>query len=486
MDSGFRRAEKFLEQYRHDYLDLLDRLQQAARKARETLGPSVIHDIYGRGHGLQVASPFKDARKIAFKARRDYGRVTNETIAKLNDIIGLTVVVQYPDQVEPLRKALRKFLGNAIKVASQETHRDRNGYFASHVVYSKRCVTEDLRCEVQIKTLLHNAWSAKMHDLTYKPIGMLDPRLRALMGSIASTLESLESQSQLIRDMIKAGWNVEQDTRRLAREEIFSDLLRWNHELWKSSGVEAEALRLKVRIEEAEAWIAQEPTESARFDELIAAVKQCCSDPERIRFGWLFAGRIATLRPDREMIRFFISQVDQWLDTASHQIVGGKARGEEVGAVPLMLYVMGELDLAIDYSDQILADSNFNCLDADRRVSIAFNRSNFLVEREYHYPSADKSQRDQIKSEALATAQDIETADVPGAEAGAADLRGLVAITFADTMDEVREGIRLCMNAAQHSPADEQDLSEAYADLNVRLGWRRYFELEILGGATAM
>ena len=486
MDSGFRRAERFLEQYGIEYRDLLARVRQAADKAREALGPGAVHHIYSRGDDAKSGSPFKDARKIAFKARRDHGRVTAETIVQLNDIIGLTVVVQYPDQVDPLRKALRKFLGNAIGVASTETHKDKGGYFATHVVYRKRYGTEELRCEVQIKTLLHDAWSAKMHDLTYKPSGMLDPRLGALMASIASTLASLESQSEMIRDMIKAGWNVEEDTRKLAREAIFNDLLRWNHELWKGCDFEAEANALKQRIEDSESWIREEsPEKSARFKDLTDIVRQCCSSPDKVRFGWLLAGRIATLRPDRYLVRFFMSQADQWLDAAPRQIAGNTAGGKEVQAVPLMFYAMGELDLAIDYSDQILEDARFNCLDPNRRMRIAFNRANFSVEREYHYPSPDKSQRDQIKADALASAEAIMVAAVDDAETSAADLRGMVAITFADTMEEVRDGIRQCMSAVPLSPQDEQDISEAYADLNVRLGWRRYFELEVRRSASA-
>jgi len=133
--------------------------------------------------------------------------------------VGLTLVVSYPDQIDDVIHVLEEELKHAsIIIEERENHQRKNGYFATHLVCRGVQGVEILKCEIQLKTLLHDAWSAKMHDLTYKPVGMLDPRLAALMASIADTIDSVENQSQLIRGMIKASWNVEEKARRAARQ----------------------------------------------------------------------------------------------------------------------------------------------------------------------------------------------------------------------------------------------------------------------------
>src|SRR5262249_42078249 len=139
-----------------------------------------------------------------------------------------------------------------MSVSKPEVHENRAGYWATHIVCSSRFGAERLNCEIQVKTILHDAWSAKMHDLTYKPIGVLDPKLNQLMASVATTIESLEKQSVLIRDMIKANWNVEEKTRRAARHEVFTTLLAYGEEFWRDAGTELNELREEIEAATAE------------------------------------------------------------------------------------------------------------------------------------------------------------------------------------------------------------------------------------------
>ena len=165
--------------------------------------------------------------------------------------MGLTVVVKYPDKIPVVIDAIRNGLkSKKIKVGRDEVHVDKDGYFATHVVCSGLFTGENLNCEIQLKSLLHDAWSAKMHDLTYKPTGVLDPKLNALMASVARTIESLEEQSILIRDMIKANWNVEEKTRRAARHELFASMLAYGADPWRTkAGPKLDALRLEIKTQ---------------------------------------------------------------------------------------------------------------------------------------------------------------------------------------------------------------------------------------------
>jgi len=60
-----------------------------------------------------------------------------------------------------------------------------------------------VKCEVQIKTLLEEAFDAKSHDLVYKPGKHIPaPRLKAQFATLASALKTIDSQSEFLKDLI--------------------------------------------------------------------------------------------------------------------------------------------------------------------------------------------------------------------------------------------------------------------------------------------
>jgi len=468
---------EYLERYGPDYSKLFKHVKEAADAAHEDLGPTVIASVYGRPEGSM--GPFKDPRKVAAKLRKS-GNLSASAFLKLNDIIGLTVVIQYPDQRRAVLQAIRRGLTrHGVKMGSPETHENKKGYFGHHEICRKTYGTDTLKCEVQIKTLLHDAWAKKMHDLTYKPGGKLDRRLAALMEAGSVTIESLEQQSLLIRNLIQANWDVEKEARRLARESVFKEMLDYSGKLWEGTPAAARIQELHEEIEKATPWLAGVPADSDRLQRLMARIGDCCSDPQVVRFGWMLAGRLATLRPDWRIVRSCALITDEWLKVAPDLLESGVVEAREVLAVPLMFYAMNELELSIAYSDKILKDGRYDPVISDKDwAKLEFNRANFVVEREYHFPTDDGRERTRLRAEASAalTAEglvDDETA------AGVLDLEGMIHITFASTTEEVRKGIRKCIEAEKLSTEDEQGLSEAYANLNMRLGWRRYFELEV-------
>ena len=190
------------------------------------------------------------------------------------------------------------------------------------------------------------------------------------------------------------------------------------------------------------------------------------------------AGRIASLRPVPDLIRFFTRQAHEWIARAPEFLKNGQIEEREIRSVPLMYYVIGDLDRAIEYAEYLAADSNFSALSEETKQKLAFNRATFMIEREYHLPTRHASIRGKLKAEIENLLATSELHLKPTREASILDTRGLLKITFAETQDEVRAGIEDCVKARTLSPPEEQALTDVYADLNLRLGWRRYFELE--------
>ena len=177
----------------------------------------------------------------------------------------------------------------------------------------------------------------------------------------------------------------------------------------------------------------------------------------------------------------FTTQVDAWLDVVPRLLQEGKIEEKEIGSVPLVYYVIGDIDRAIEYAEHLNSDPAFSDLSKRARTNIDFNRATFLIEREYHHPTKNQAMKDGLRQEIEKVLRNPDlrsmsaTLDV---ESSIEDTMGLLKITFARTQDEARAGIEHCVKARGLSTPEEQTVSNAYADLNLRLGWRRYFELE--------
>jgi len=481
--SGYSKADEFLKRYSDDYRRLNRLALDACEGVRERLGFDKIIEVYGRPDNAAAGGPFKSPEKIASKVRKWGKSPTTAHFLEINDIVGITMVIAYPDYVEEAVQATKRALrSRKAKFKDEVKHEAFNGYYATHLNYTFTINGEALHFEVQFKTLLHNAWSRKMHDLTYKPARAFDPRLSALMGSVADTIESLENQSRLIREMITANWNVEEETRRAARQQVFEGMLKYSEEVWAGAPRPPKVLALRDMIEEAKPWLASEPADSKRLQQLIKNLDQCCQGgPDARRFAWILVGVVASQRPNGDLTRLFRKHADDWLAEAGALFKAGQIKSVEVRAVPLVFYVIGDLDGAIEYCQQIEGDAAYAKMDPPDRLSLEFNRITFMIEREYHTPTQLKSERTAIEAEITAFFAKPALGDHPG-KTFASDLmdtEGLAMITFATTSREARDGIEKCLRAAQISE-DDAAITDAYADLHMRLGWRRYFELELL------
>jgi len=203
---------QFMDTNEKRYLRLLERTRHAVEAAEQQLGSDKVFSTYSRSKKQGTNREVKDRAKIAAKLVEKRTQDPSYRLEYVVDIVGLTVVVYYPDQIEMFVDAFERVaasvtLGLELYETSNgsartKVHRDK-GYHATHIkVVSRDPSLARLRAEIQIKTMLHDAWGAKMHDLTYKPGGVLDPSLKQLMESFGDSLQSIEVQSVTLRETI--------------------------------------------------------------------------------------------------------------------------------------------------------------------------------------------------------------------------------------------------------------------------------------------
>lgn len=201
-------------------------LAAVRRIVTDALAEQPVYKIYGRDE-KQAGDPIKHRRKIRLKFNKHF-RTPNPVSGSLwtvPDIIGFTVVVAYPSDISAICKVVDKLIDDGMLMTSatddikdeEESDKaegiissrhgraiDADGYFACHYNLRMNGVNRwRPLCELQIKTVLHDAWGAKTHDLTYKPSGKISADLVKSFNLLGDTLAKIDQQSDLVRNSIQ-------------------------------------------------------------------------------------------------------------------------------------------------------------------------------------------------------------------------------------------------------------------------------------------
>lgn len=460
-------------QRRKWYQELLRVVRSECEKVEKQLGSNCVVRVYGRDD-KQKGDFFKAEVKIAEKVSRN--RRNNERYAPQNvtDIVGVTLVAQYPDQIPKIIECLVSELANHHVVKIKSEIIERPGYFATHLdVTSENPAFPDVCCEVQIKTMLHDALSTKMHDLNYKPEGELDERLDSLMKTLATSLEAIEVQSQTIRDLISEKWNVDASWRRAASLEMFN-ILRTARK--RSDFFDKKVLSVLDFIETNRSELSEGTTGNYTFDQAIKRTRKLALDD--LRTGWLLSAYLGLISKDRDALTFGIVRVQDWISVCLRDVAQGEFKGDysEVWFGPLALMALSETSIAIEKSYEIISKCN-DMPQVDMEIT-KFNLANFLIEREYALRSKP-TQREAVKAEILALVDGCTTLEKSD-PSPFYDLRGMILVAFSDKPSDVSEGIKLIELGKTRAPKEDSELADTFYQLHTRLAWRRLLQLEDL------
>ena len=237
-DDLYSECEKSIKENRKRYEKLLSEVVGLAKHVREHDSLDRLYRVYSRKDNKNEESDFKKTSKVAEKLakwRKNYDPKSRPE--DLHDIIGITIVVRYNSDIEAVYGMIMNacqsrnlriipYLSPDPSVPADESRQYKKfGYHARHLVLSSTTLTlGELKCEVQIKTLLHDAWGAKTYSLVYKPPGELTDELRTIMEGFGESLQALEILSELVRTAITRDWNEENELRYTARLAMLSSL----------------------------------------------------------------------------------------------------------------------------------------------------------------------------------------------------------------------------------------------------------------------
>ena len=210
----------FITLFRDDYVAHLSHVRQCVTEALEG---HEIYKIYGRDE-KQSGEVLKEPRKIRLKFNRFHAKEGNEfgSFWDLPDIVGFTIVVAYPSEISSVSAVIDELINqgeffseNPPSPSEAEDAKEfiksehgrafrKKGYFGCH--YNLRKIGLNRKtlpiCEIQIKTVLFDAWGAKTHDLTYKTAASVDATLTKAFELLGDTLALVDLQSDNVRASI--------------------------------------------------------------------------------------------------------------------------------------------------------------------------------------------------------------------------------------------------------------------------------------------
>ena len=469
--SDLNSVRQFLIEHETSYIEFLFKVKNACKDVAAELGSQVVLRVYDRTD-KQGGEALKEASKVLDAAVRP---VRKAELKKIADIIGVTMVVQYPDQIEHALDRLETALQKDAKQEHRKDHRET--YFATHAIYKSKSVTHaGILCEVQCKTVLHDAWSAKMHDLTYKPLGSMDPRMKGLIEAISLSLEGLERQSQIARDMILSRQAGE-------RKPFKASLVAF------LAGVEGELLKRyagekapKDTLAELRNAVKDLTEKGDKSDEILAdlgsKIQAAIESETEGGPAWLIAVRFAGLLRGRDSYRFLGNAADALFDSLQSLRDKELITEPEMRAIPIGFYALQDFGRALEHVDKLLAQAQpLNLSDECIRI-LKFNKATWLVERESLRPSKPALAR-VIKNEVEALIAEVRPMLEIKDHGVVKDTDGLMLIVYGQTKEEVRTGIGMCMDAGEPVGGDELEtaVALAYAEWRSQVGWRRFFEL---------
>lgn len=133
---------------------------------------------------VSVAWREKDVEKLKEKIERKKKKgIIYKKLSDISDLAGVRIILFFEDDINQVVKMLdREF--NVVKKENYNIEKyqlkppDRFGYYSSHVdvmLNKRREMLEEykcyknLKCEIQIRTILQHAWAEIEHDIGYKP-----------------------------------------------------------------------------------------------------------------------------------------------------------------------------------------------------------------------------------------------------------------------------------------------------------------------------
>lgn len=182
--------------------------QELVRRLQITL-QDLLTSLHIKGQVYGRVKQFEEFyRKLLLRSNQ---RVVEDPFAYITDLIGLRIVAPFLEDLIRVEEAVRQtFVVREVEHKSNTMAPGEFGYDATHALvvldpdlcHSAGCPQgAEVVAEIQIRTILQNAWAEVEHELVYKAsLDLVDPGIRRKLLAMNATLSLADTTLQEIRE----------------------------------------------------------------------------------------------------------------------------------------------------------------------------------------------------------------------------------------------------------------------------------------------
>ena len=183
------------------------------RPKYEKLGQEVafVLEALLRAEGISFATVSHRTKKLDSFCEKVVRKKYSEPLSQVTDLSGVRIVYLYKSD----RAHLETLIENTFKILEKvDTIKAKNaetfGYGALHYLAHLGPGThgprydevKDLVCEIQVRTILQDAWAIIAHHLSYKKEEDIAPELRRKLNALSGAFETADDQFDLVRNAL--------------------------------------------------------------------------------------------------------------------------------------------------------------------------------------------------------------------------------------------------------------------------------------------
>ncbi len=451
----------FINKNSRRYLEALEIVKGALRTFRfSQQGRNAIYTVYSRGERQRGEDELKDGWQVKEKVnkmrvegdpRREVPPNPDFPIQDVGDIIALTAVCAFPADIDVVRDSVKN--QEELLVLDEEDKEER-GYRAIHFVLGLRDRNyAGIRCELQVKTILHDAWTAKTHDLTYKPRGSLPVKVVKLMESVSDVLTAMDAQSELLREEIHTRWDWERRRKEACRMALARALIaRKPSDEMTSARYEAIAEDLRNNED------AYREGDISGVIDRIEEFAGTTYDASSCRL----AAYLASIRATHDLDETALDYIERWLSRPLEP----RAKVAALNFRGLVLFCFGRLTEAGEAAENaLLATSSQE--NPDLVNGCKANLAYYLAESTSDVGSLRARRARALVEEVVQAAGGESKLSPPDLK----DIVGYIKIGLGRSRSEIAQGLTLCDEASKEDP--ESPVLRAFVELHTEIAQRR-------------
>ena len=193
---AYKKNKKNYHAYRERIINLLTDLLSTENM--------VVHQLVGRTKSLESLSKKIDDKNGKYNSVND-----------ITDIIGIRIITYLESDINPIAELIEKEFIKDIEnsIDKRKLQADRFGYKSLHVVVSlnnnRTTLKEynrykDLKCEIQIRSVLQHAWAEIEHDLGYKGEKSIPEQYRRSFNRVSALLETADIEFDRLKSELSS------------------------------------------------------------------------------------------------------------------------------------------------------------------------------------------------------------------------------------------------------------------------------------------